>query len=103
MATYLQEGTILLERPAYIRGCGSVVGKEEAKGPLGKYFDITAEDTCWGEKTFELAERKMFEKACRHAVQQSRLQLKRLRKAAISLSSSVSAAPISVHAPSLNF
>jgi len=78
MATYLQEGTILLERPAYIRGRGSVVGKEEAKGPLGKYFDITAEDTYWGEKTFELAERKMFEKACRHAVQQSRLQLKQV-------------------------
>ncbi len=38
----------------------SVVSKMEGEGPLGKFFDTVLEDDTWGEKTWELAERKMF-------------------------------------------
>ena len=48
-----------LEPPPVIAGWASVVGKKESEGPLNKYFDIKSEDTTFGEKTWELAEKKM--------------------------------------------
>ena len=51
MQKNLSEGTMVLAHPVYVRGKGSAVGQEEAKGPLGKYFDLYAEDAKWGEKT----------------------------------------------------
>jgi len=37
----------------------SIAGKKEAQGPLGKYFDMTSEDTYFGQKTWEQAEKRM--------------------------------------------
>ena len=54
--------------------CGStIVGDDEAQGPLGGYFDITLEDDTWGEDTWEKAERKMFEHAVRKALDKAGL------------------------------
>ena len=46
-----------------ILGTGSVVGKKEGKGPLGKSFDLVLEDDIFGEKTWEKAERKMLKES----------------------------------------
>lgn len=71
----LTEGTMLLERPVYIRGKGSAVGQEEAKGPLAEYFDIKAEEAKWGEKSFEFAEKKFFMSACKKAIEDAGLSI----------------------------
>ena len=73
MQKNLSEGTMVLAHPVYVRGKGSAVGQEEAKGPLGKYFDLYAEDAKWGEKTFEFAEKKFFLSACRRAIEDAGL------------------------------
>ena len=48
-----------LDPAPVITGWASVVGKKEAEGPLKKHFDITNNDTKFGEKTWEQAEKKM--------------------------------------------
>ena len=45
--------------PPVITHWASVAGKKEAEGPLGKYFDITKQDSYFGEKTWEQGEKKM--------------------------------------------
>lgn len=75
MRKILSEGTMLLEQPVYIRGKGSAVGQEEAKGPLAEYFDIKAEDAKWGEKSFEFAEKKFFMNACKKAIEDAGLSI----------------------------
>ena len=47
------------ERPAFISCWASVAGKKESEGPLGSKFDVTSQDTRFGEKTWEQAEKKM--------------------------------------------
>ncbi|MGI6727575.1 MAG: stage V sporulation protein AD [Anaerovoracaceae bacterium] len=54
-----------------ILGTGSVVGKKEGNGPLGKYFDIVLEDDMYGEKTWEKAEQKMLMEAVLMAIKKS--------------------------------
>ncbi len=49
---------ILPSKPV-ITGWASVVGKKEAEGPLNKYFDITCQDSHFGQKTWEQAEKQM--------------------------------------------
>lgn len=51
--------TVRFDTPANIIAFTSVAGKDEKNGPYGNCFDITFEDGLWGEKTYELAERKM--------------------------------------------
>ena len=46
-----------------ISAWASVAGKKEAMGPLGKEFDMTSRDTYFGQKTWELAEKKMQQSA----------------------------------------
>ena len=45
--------------PPSINAWASIAGKKEALGPLGTTFDITCEDSYYGQKTWEQAERKM--------------------------------------------
>ncbi len=42
-----------------IAAWASVAGKKETEGPLGKLFDVSSQDTKFGEKTWEQAEGKM--------------------------------------------
>lgn len=46
-------------QPVSISAWASVAGKKESAGPLGHRFDITCEDTKFGEKTWEQAEKAM--------------------------------------------
>ncbi len=56
--------SILFDNPPYIVSTGSIVGKTEAEGPLGKLFDEYDKSDLFGEKTWELAESKMQLRAC---------------------------------------
>lgn len=47
------------EKPPVIKGWASVAGKREANGPLGKLIDLTVNDPYFGQKTWELAEKKL--------------------------------------------
>ena len=56
--------SIQFERAPYLISSGSIVGKKEGEGPLGKKFDIVGEDDLFGEETWELAESTMQKQAC---------------------------------------
>ena len=45
--------------PPVIGAWASVAGKKEALGPLGTTFDVTCEDSYFGQRSWEQAERKM--------------------------------------------
>ena len=51
--------SFLLPDSPIITAWASVAGKKEAEGPLGHSFDLTKNDTYFGEKTWEQGERKM--------------------------------------------
>lgn len=55
--------TYELENKPVILSTASFVGKKEACGPFNKYFKHCCVDDKMGEKSFEKAERKFFEKA----------------------------------------
>lgn len=48
-----------LEKPPVICAWASVAGKKEAEGPLGTTFDVACEDSYYGQKTWEQAEKRM--------------------------------------------
>lgn len=62
----LQRGSqsIAFAESPYLISSGSVAGKKESEGPLGKRFDISSEDDLFGEETWELAEGAMQKLAC---------------------------------------
>lgn len=64
------------EVPVYISQWASVAGKKEAQGPLGHGFDIRSMDTKFGEKTWELAEKKMQQLALEKLLQKAELSKK---------------------------
>lgn len=51
--------SFLLPNMPVITAWASVAGKKEAEGPLSKYFDMTTQDTYFGQRTWEQAEKKM--------------------------------------------
>lgn len=52
----------------------SVAGKRESEGPLGNTFDVTSQNTMFGQKSWEQAERKMQELALKTLAEKSGLQ-----------------------------
>lgn len=66
--------TIQLTQKPSITGYAAAVGKKEAEGPLGQYFDIAYGDEFCGEKTFEKAETHLQKAAIEKAVKKSGLQ-----------------------------
>ena len=48
-----------LEHPPSISAWASIAGKKEQEGPLAEYFDHCSEDSYFGERTWEQAEKKM--------------------------------------------
>ena len=48
-----------LDNPPVISAWASVVGKRESEGPLANTFDVRKTDSYFGQKTWELAERRM--------------------------------------------
>ena len=51
--------SFVLPQLPVIRAWASVAGKKESEGPLAHAFDMTFQDTLFGEKTWEQAEKKM--------------------------------------------
>jgi stage V sporulation protein AD len=47
------------ESPPRIYAWASVAGKKESQGPLGACFDVTSNDSYFGQKTWEQAEKKL--------------------------------------------
>ena len=53
-----KQSFILPEMPV-ITHWASVAGKKESEGPLVSYYDVTSQDTFFGQKTWEQAEKQM--------------------------------------------
>ncbi len=68
-----KKNAIIFENSPSVLGYAAVVGKKEAEGPLGNYFDVTYKDEFCGEKTFEKAETYMQKQAIETAIKKSGL------------------------------
>ena len=55
----LGKQSFILDSPVVIAKWASVAGKKEAKGPLGKTFDLTVTDPYYGQSSWEQGEKKM--------------------------------------------
>lgn len=51
--------SFVLPQLPVIQAWASIAGKKESEGPLAHTFDVTFQDTFFGEKTWEQAEKKM--------------------------------------------
>ena len=58
-------------QPISITAWASVAGKKESEGPLGAKFDIVSTDTTFGEKSWELAEKRMQQMALEKLAEKS--------------------------------
>ena len=67
------ERTIRFDSPPVIIGFASVAGKKEGEGPLGNSFDTVAQDTTFGEKSWEKAESRMQREALDHAIAKAKI------------------------------
>jgi stage V sporulation protein AD len=61
-----------------ILGSSAVVGPEEGEGPLASSFDFIYDSLEMGEKTWEKAERALFEKASKLALMNANLEQEKL-------------------------
>ena len=55
--------SLIFENQPVITAWASVAGKKEAAGPIGSHFDIKNNDSYFGQKTWEQAEKHMLELA----------------------------------------
>ncbi len=65
--------SIQFDHAPYVVSSGSIVGKKEADGPLGKMFDRMDNDDLFGQNTWEAAESTMQKEACLTALQKANL------------------------------
>ncbi len=72
-----KQSFILPEMPV-ITTWASVAGKKESEGPLATYFDITSQDTYFGQKTWEQAEKQMQKAALETLLKKAGLQKNQL-------------------------
>ena len=69
MGRIIGSQSIQFDKPVYILGAGSIVGKKEGEGPLGKYFDkIGPEDVIFGCRSWDEAESTLQKEALSLAV-----------------------------------
>jgi len=60
MANYKRgKQSFILPQPPVITHWASVAGKKESEGPLRPWFDATSDDSHFGEKTWEQAEKRL--------------------------------------------
>ncbi len=71
-----REQTIRLKKQPKIIGSYSIVGPKEGLGNFGLYFDYVMKEDCFGQDTFEKAERKIMETAVTGVVEKAKLQVK---------------------------
>ena len=75
----LGKQSISFEKPPCILSCGSIVGKKEGDGPLGKYFDIVEEDPMVGKANWEEAESALQKCAAEIALEKAGLKSEDIR------------------------
>ena len=61
------------ENPPVITHWASVAGKKESEGPLAHTFDITSQDTYFGQRTWEQAEKHMQQLALRKLAEKANM------------------------------
>ncbi|MCQ2419092.1 MAG: stage V sporulation protein AD [Clostridia bacterium] len=61
----------VFSEPPTITGYAAVVGKKEAEGPLGGWFDIVSKDTHFGQSSWEAGESEMQRRALSKAVEKA--------------------------------
>lgn len=65
--------SLVFDRSPRIESTGTIVGKTEAEGPLGKWFDIQSDDSYFMQKTWEQAEAVMQKTALQKALEKGGL------------------------------
>lgn len=65
--------TWVFQNQIFVNVTGTAVGPKEAKGPLGKYFDVSYDDLHCGEQNWELAERKLMKNSIEKVVQKGNI------------------------------
>ena len=60
--------TLVFDRPPVIAAHRSIVGRKEAAGPLGTWFDVQLEDDLLGQQSWELAESEMVRRCAQDAM-----------------------------------
>lgn len=55
-------GSMRFDSPVYVKSFASTVGKKEADGPLGSYFDEIEKDEYFGQDSFEAGESEMLKR-----------------------------------------
>ena len=66
--------SILFDNQPTIATWSCVAGKKESEGPLGCQFDITMKDTYFGQRTWELAEKRMQQLALQELLRKANLK-----------------------------
>ncbi len=69
----LGESTIIFRNKPKIVSRYAIVGKKEGEGPLGSYFDEIIKDDLFGQKTYEIAEREILQKAIEGAIKKGNI------------------------------
>ena len=67
--------SFVFENPPTIASWASIAGKKESEGPLSGYFDVTQNDSYFGEKTWEQAEKRMQQLALETLAQKAKMDL----------------------------
>ena len=76
MAQYKRgKRSLIFENHPVISAWASVAGKKEGQGPLKDRFDLVSEDTYFGEKTWEQAEKKLQQLALHTLLQKAEVTL----------------------------
>ncbi len=71
--------SIEFKESPYLVSSASVAGKKEGEGPIGKMFDMVAEEDLFGENTWEEAESTMQKEACLLAMGKAHVQAEDVR------------------------
>lgn len=66
--------TIEFKNKPVIIGSYSIVGPKEEKGNFGPYFNYAVKDDCFGEESYERAEKKMLESAIVGAIEDAKIK-----------------------------
>jgi len=66
--------TVIFKNKPTIIGSYSIVGPKEGKGNFASYFDFIMKDDCFGQDTYEKAEKKMIESAVAGAIKNANIQ-----------------------------
>ena len=69
-----KQSFLLPNRPV-ITAWASVAGKKEAQGPLAKHYDLAVQDTYFGQKTWEQAEKRLQELALEQLAKKAGMQM----------------------------